>query len=267
EGEGVERVGVGVGKGKVGGGGKDLVKGTGESSIDSKSERERERETQESKEREGEQRQAIIPEWKHRAIGNPKLGRGKKAGGGATQLLIGCLCSSHDMFPVQIGDRRRKTAETQQMQIRDPITYRILHESSTQQQRRSTPRRPLTDSLTDRRTDSQTSRVQARSRDTGLDPCTSGAPILRFDGSSAAARKERLSVAAAAATAADNGTVYTVEQIAIDGAVKPRMMESRPGNVLVLELQVICSSNERFCLWKQSPAKLKRQGNVTERPA
>lgn len=38
-----------------------------------------------------------------------------KAGGGATTLLIGCCCSGHDMFPVQIGDRRRNTTETQQI--------------------------------------------------------------------------------------------------------------------------------------------------------
>lgn len=38
-----------------------------------------------------------------------------KAGGGATTPLIGCCCSGHDMFPVQIGDRRRNTTETQQI--------------------------------------------------------------------------------------------------------------------------------------------------------
>lgn len=88
-------------------------KGTGalDSTVRQKEVRRRDRDREESKKKgKGrEQRQAIIPEWKHRAIGIPKTGEGKLAGGGATRLLIGCCCSGHDMFPVQIGDRRRNT--------------------------------------------------------------------------------------------------------------------------------------------------------------
>ncbi|OJZ88153.1 hypothetical protein ASPFODRAFT_531212 [Aspergillus luchuensis CBS 106.47] len=61
-------------KGKGGWRREDLVKGTGD--LDSKRRNTRTRKAKGG----GEQRQAIIPEWKHRAIGNPKLGRGNEGG-------------------------------------------------------------------------------------------------------------------------------------------------------------------------------------------